>query len=68
MKYLGMETESHAWEIPFALISERTIQEAIELLFLYSKPYVLMVVGVNGGVEVGKTTTVKLAYQFKTRL
>ena len=46
-----------------ALLTEtiRSIQK--NLLFPEKKPYVIMVVGVNG---VGKTTTIgKLAYQFK---
>ena len=46
------------------LLSETNSGEAIEFVIpITTKPYVLMVVGVNG---VGKTTTIgKLAYQFK---
>ena len=47
-----------------ALLSEHDASEALSFdSVLPSKPYVIMVVGVNG---VGKTTTIgKLAYQFK---
>jgi len=47
-----------------ALLSETNSGEATEFVIpINTKPYVLMVVGVNG---VGKTTTIgKLAYQFK---
>ncbi|MGA9639133.1 signal recognition particle-docking protein FtsY [Flavobacterium sp.] len=47
-----------------ALLSETNSGEATEFVIpVQAKPYVLMVVGVNG---VGKTTTIgKLAYQFK---
>ena len=46
------------------LLSEIDAGEAVEFVIpIHTKPYVLMVVGVNG---VGKTTTIgKLAYQFK---
>ena len=47
-----------------SLLSEIDAGEATEFVIpIHTKPYVLMVVGVNG---VGKTTTIgKLAYQFK---
>ena len=64
-KYLGTdELNSILREEIAALLSETNHGEATEFVVpINSKPYVLMVVGVNG---VGKTTTIgKLAYQFK---
>ena len=64
-KYLGTdELNQILREEIAALLSETNINEATEFeIPIEKKPYVLMVVGVNG---VGKTTTIgKLAYQFK---
>jgi fused signal recognition particle receptor len=64
-KYLGTdELNSILRDEIAALLSETNQGEATEFVVpINSKPYVLMVVGVNG---VGKTTTIgKLAYQFK---
>ena len=64
-KYLGTdELNSILREEIAGLLSETNIGEATEFSVPEtSKPYVMMVVGVNG---VGKTTTIgKLAYQFK---
>jgi fused signal recognition particle receptor len=64
-KYLGTdELNSILKDEIAALLSETNQGEATEFVVpINSKPYVLMVVGVNG---VGKTTTIgKLAYQFK---
>jgi len=64
-KYLGTdELNLILREEIAALLSETNTGEAAEFLIPgNSKPYVVMVVGVNG---VGKTTTIgKLAYQFK---
>ena len=63
-KYLGTdELNSILREEIAALLSETNSGEASEFVVPKSKPYVMMVVGVNG---VGKTTTIgKLAYQFK---
>jgi fused signal recognition particle receptor len=64
-KYLGTEELNHILrEEIAALLSETNRGEATEFeIPKNKKPYVLMVVGVNG---VGKTTTIgKLAYQFK---
>ncbi|WP_426095529.1 signal recognition particle-docking protein FtsY [Flavobacterium sp. DSR2-3-3] len=64
-KYLGIEELNQILrEEIAALLSETNSGEATEFVIpLQTKPYVLMVVGVNG---VGKTTTIgKLAYQFK---
>ncbi|TRX36798.1 signal recognition particle-docking protein FtsY [Flavobacterium sp. ZT3R18] len=69
-KYLGIdELNQILREEIAALLSETNAGEATEFVIPMSigtvntKPYVLMVVGVNG---VGKTTTIgKLAYQFK---
>jgi fused signal recognition particle receptor len=48
------------------LLAETNTGEATEFVIQkIKKPYVIMVVGVNG---VGKTTTIKLAFQFKSRL
>ena len=64
-KYLGIdELNQILREEIAALLSETNSGEATEFIIpIQTKPYVLMVVGVNG---VGKTTTIgKLAYQFK---
>ena len=64
-KYLGTsELNSILKEEIAALLTEHNADERDDFLFETShKPYVIMVVGVNG---VGKTTTIgKLAYQFK---
>lgn len=64
-KYLGTdELNKILREEISGLLSETNLGEATEFLIpVNTKPYVLMVVGVNG---VGKTTTIgKLAYQFK---
>ncbi|MDU8885537.1 signal recognition particle-docking protein FtsY [Yeosuana sp. MJ-SS3] len=64
-KYLGTEELNQILrEEIAALLSETNLGEATEFTIPEDKkPYVIMVVGVNG---VGKTTTIgKLAYQFK---
>lgn len=64
-KYLGTaELNKILQEEIATLLAETSTGEAIDFsITSSSKPYVLMVVGVNG---VGKTTTIgKLAYQFK---
>ncbi len=64
-KYLGVEELNQILREEIAgLLSETNTGEATEFVIpVNTKPYVLMVVGVNG---VGKTTTIgKLAYQFK---
>jgi fused signal recognition particle receptor len=64
-KYLGIgELNQILREEIAGLLSETNSSEATEFVTpIQTKPYVLMVVGVNG---VGKTTTIgKLAYQFK---
>ena len=64
-KYLGVgELNQILREEIAGLLSETNSGEATEFVIpINTKPYVLMVVGVNG---VGKTTTIgKLAYQFK---
>jgi fused signal recognition particle receptor len=64
-KYLGTsELNQILQEEISGLLSETNTGEATEFVIpINVKPYVLMVVGVNG---VGKTTTIgKLAYQFK---
>ena len=64
-KYLGTSELNEILREEIAgLLSETNIGEAIEFTIPEGKkPYVIMVVGVNG---VGKTTTIgKLAYQFK---
>ncbi len=64
-KYLGIEELNQILREEIAgLLSETNTGEATEFVVpIQTKPYVLMVVGVNG---VGKTTTIgKLAYQFK---
>jgi fused signal recognition particle receptor len=64
-KYLGIgELNQILREEIATLLSETNSGEATEFVTpVQTKPYVLMVVGVNG---VGKTTTIgKLAYQFK---
>jgi fused signal recognition particle receptor len=63
-KYLGIEELNKILQEEIAaLLSETNTGEATEFIIPNTtKPYVLMVVGVNG---VGKTTTIgKLAYQF----
>ena len=64
-KYLGTEELNQILREEIAgLLSETNVGEETEFTILQDKkPYVIMVVGVNG---VGKTTTIgKLAYQFK---
>ena len=64
-KFLGTDELNQILREEIAgLLSEINSGEATEFLIpINTKPYVLMVVGVNG---VGKTTTIgKLAYQFK---
>ncbi|HKO76039.1 MAG TPA: signal recognition particle-docking protein FtsY [Flavobacterium sp.] len=64
-KYLGTDELNQILRDEIAgLLSETNTGEATEFAIpVNTKPYVLMVVGVNG---VGKTTTIgKLAYQFK---
>lgn len=64
-KYLGTDELNQILRDEIAgLLSETNTGEATEFVIpANTKPYVLMVVGVNG---VGKTTTIgKLAYQFK---
>jgi fused signal recognition particle receptor len=64
-KYLGVEELNKILQEEISgLLSETNIGEATEFVIPKDKkPYVLMVVGVNG---VGKTTTIgKLAFQFK---
>jgi fused signal recognition particle receptor len=64
-KFIGTEELNQILQEEIAgLLSETNSGEATEFLIpITTKPYVLMVVGVNG---VGKTTTIgKLAYQFK---
>lgn len=66
-KYLGTaELNQILQEEIASLLSETNTGEATEFIIPVNvKPYVLMVVGVNG---VGKTTTIgKLAYQFKNQ-
>ncbi|WP_276391632.1 signal recognition particle-docking protein FtsY [Eudoraea chungangensis] len=66
-KYLGTdELNTILREEISGLLSETNIGEGIEFLLPEGKkPYVIMVVGVNG---VGKTTTIgKLAHQFKAQ-
>jgi fused signal recognition particle receptor len=64
-KFLGTDELNQILREEIAgLLSETNSGEATEFVIpINTKPYVLMVVGVNG---VGKTTTIgKLAYQFK---
>jgi fused signal recognition particle receptor len=64
-KYLGTEELNQILRDEIAgLLSETNTGEGTDFVIpINTKPYVLMVVGVNG---VGKTTTIgKLAYQFK---
>ncbi len=64
-KYLGTEELNQILREEISgLLSETNLGEATEFVIpINTKPYVIMVVGVNG---VGKTTTIgKLAYQFK---
>lgn len=66
-KYLGTDELNQILQEEIAsLLSETNTGEATEFVIpINTKPYVLMVVGVNG---VGKTTTIgKLAYQFKNK-
>ena len=66
-KYLGTEELNEILRQEIAgLLSETNSGEATEFVIpINTKPYVLMVVGVNG---VGKTTTIgKLAFQFKKK-
>ena len=65
-KYLGTaELNQILREEIAALMSEAKSGEAKDFSIPAKKPYVIMVVGVNG---VGKTTTIgKLAYQFKKK-
>ncbi len=65
-KYLGTEELNKILREEIAgLLSETNVGEGTDYEIPKSKPYVLMVVGVNG---VGKTTTIgKLAYQFKKK-
>src|SRR5690554_5234269 len=64
-KYLGTDELNRLLKEEIAaLLNENEVGDAIEFTVpTNQKPYVIMVVGVNG---VGKTTTIgKLAYQFK---
>ncbi|MGC9374255.1 MAG: signal recognition particle-docking protein FtsY [Bacteroidales bacterium] len=63
-KYLSTEELNIILKEEIAALLEENNSSDIELSFSsHNKPYVIMVVGVNG---VGKTTTIgKLAYQFK---
>src|SRR6056297_2130371 len=63
-KYMGTEELNNILKEEIAALLEENNSTDIDLLFNSNdKPYVIMVVGVNG---VGKTTTIgKLAYQFK---
>jgi fused signal recognition particle receptor len=63
-KYLGTDELNRILREEIAgLLSETNSGEAAEFEVPSTRPYVIMVVGVNG---VGKTTTIgKLAYQFK---
>ncbi|MFN3755474.1 MAG: signal recognition particle-docking protein FtsY [Flavobacterium sp.] len=63
-KYLGTDELNRILREEIAgLLSETNSGEAVEFEIPSTRPYVIMVVGVNG---VGKTTTIgKLAYQFK---
>ena len=63
-KYLGTDELNKILREEIAgLMSETNSGDATEFVVPDKKPYVIMVVGVNG---VGKTTTIgKLAYQFK---
>lgn len=65
-RYLGTsELNEILREEIAALMSQATSGEAEDFSIPKKKPYVIMVVGVNG---VGKTTTIgKLAYQFKKK-
>lgn len=65
-KYLGTdELNKILREEIAALLSETNIGEATDFEIPKTRPYVIMVVGVNG---VGKTTTIgKLAYQLKNK-
>ncbi|MCK8522048.1 signal recognition particle-docking protein FtsY [Aquimarina sp. D1M17] len=66
-KYLGTDELNKILREEIAgLLSETNVGEAIDFEIPQNKkPYILMVVGVNG---VGKTTTIgKLAYQFKKK-
>ena len=65
-KYLGTEELNSILREEIAgLLSETNSGDATDFSVPAKKPYVIMVVGVNG---VGKTTTIgKLAYQFKKK-
>ena len=65
-KFLGTsELNSILREEISELLSENHSEESHDFSILDKRPYVIMVVGVNG---VGKTTTIgKLAYQFKKK-
>ncbi|MAW94839.1 MULTISPECIES: signal recognition particle-docking protein FtsY [unclassified Leeuwenhoekiella] len=65
-KYLGTEELNSILREEIAgLLSETNAGNATDFSLPAKKPYVIMVVGVNG---VGKTTTIgKLAYQFKKK-
>ncbi|WP_459211225.1 signal recognition particle-docking protein FtsY [Aquimarina rhabdastrellae] len=65
-KYLGTDELNKILREEIAgLLSETNVGEGVDYEIPKTKPYVLMVVGVNG---VGKTTTIgKLAYQFKKK-
>ncbi len=64
-KYIGTNELNQILRAEIAgLLSETNVKDEVEFSIpINTKPYVIMVVGVNG---VGKTTTIgKLAYQFK---
>jgi fused signal recognition particle receptor len=63
-KYVGTSELNNLLKDEIAsLLSENNLENGTEFSIPASRPYVIMVVGVNG---VGKTTTIgKLAYQFK---
>jgi fused signal recognition particle receptor len=65
-KYIGTDELNHLLVDEIAtLLQENNVEDVLDFEApLPAKPYVIMVVGVNG---VGKTTTIgKLAYQYKT--
>ncbi len=65
-KYIGTDELNHLLVDEIAtLLQENNVEDVLDFEApLQAKPYVIMVVGVNG---VGKTTTIgKLAYQYKT--
>jgi len=66
-KYLGTDELNRILREEISgLLSETNFGETSEFVIpINTRPYVLMIVGVNG---VGKTTTIgKLAYQFKNK-